>query len=84
MSSDQEKSGQLILLTRGDGGALLVDGSVELVVLALQLVDFFVELGLEIGGLQLKLLQALEPLLHGRRQGLKQITRTVKGSFFKD
>ena len=46
-------------------GPLLVEGVVELVVLALQRVDLLVELGLDLGRLELQLLERLQPTLHG-------------------
>ena len=52
-------------LTFGDLGPLLVEGVVELVVLALQRVDLLVELGLDLGRLELQLLERLQPALHG-------------------
>ena len=52
-------------LTFGDLGPLLVEGVVELVVLALQRVDLLVELGLDLGRLELQLLERLQSTLHG-------------------
>ena len=55
-------------LTFGDLGPLLVEGVVELVVLALQRVDLLVELGLDLGRLELQLLERLQSTLHRRGQ----------------
>ena len=52
----------------GDLGSLGVEGVVELVVLALQRVDLFVEFSLDLGRLELNLLERLQAPLHRSRQ----------------
>ena len=61
----------LLSFTFGDLGPLLVERHVLLVVLDLQSVDLLVELGLDLGGLELQLLQGLQALLHGGWQALE-------------
>ena len=58
-------------VTFGNLCTFLVEGSVELMILAFQLMDFFVEFGLQLRSFQLDLFQSLETLFHWTRQGLE-------------
>ena len=56
-----------------NGGSLLVEGIVKGVVLLLQSINLLVELGLQIGRIQLQLFQCFHPTSHLTHQKVKNI-----------